>query len=394
MTDGTGGELVLSNARIVLADRVIDRGWIAIEDGRIARIEDTRPPAGSRCVDGDLVIPGLVELHTDHLEAHVQPRPGVHWNTKAAVLAYDAQIAASGITTVYDCIRVGTDGAPVQAIASDDTVEPKLLAAFEAAEAIAQCAREGSLKSDHRTHLRCEVCSDDVIMGAEMFLARFPVGLISLMDHTPGQRQFRDAEKLKDYYRGKLGYGEEQLDRFFRHRLDLHARNAVAHRRRLVEIAGHHGLPLASHDDTTLAHVEESLADGARFAEFPTTVEAARASHDAGIAVMMGSPNVVRGGSHSGNVAAEDLARLGTLDILSSDYIPASLLLAAIELPQRVPAMSLPDAVALVTRNPAQAVGLTDRGELRHGLRADLVRVRTGDVPLVREVYREGVRVV
>lgn len=388
------GDDVLSNARIVLADRVLDRGWIAISNGRIVEISSSRPPAGSRCMDGDLLIPGLVELHTDHLEAHVQPRPGVRWNTKAAVLAYDAQIAASGITTVYDCIRVGTDGAPVNTISSDSAAETKLLAAFETAEAIASCGREQSLRAEHHTHLRCEVCSDDVVVGTEMFLARFQVGLISLMDHTPGQRQFRDAEKLKDYYRGKLGYGEEQLTRFFKHRLELHERNALPHRRQLVDIARAHGLPLASHDDTTLEHVGESLADGARLAEFPTTIEAARASHEAGIAVMMGSPNVIRGGSHSGNVAAEELARSGTLDILSSDYIPASLLLAALELPQRLPEMTLPDSVALVTRNPAAAVGLADRGELKAGLRADIVRVRVGDVPLVREVYREGVRIV
>lgn len=394
MTGVVEDELVLSNARIVLADRVLDRGWITISGGRIAEISEAKPPAGSRSMDGDLLIPGLVELHTDHLEAHVQPRPGVRWNTKAAVLAYDAQIASSGITTVYDCIRVGTDGAPVTAIPGDGGAESKMLAAFDTAEALAACGREGSLKSDHHTHLRCEVCSDDVLIATEMFLARFQVGLISLMDHTPGQRQFRDAEKLKDYYRGKLGYTEEQLARFFQHRLELHERNAFEHRRRLVGIARTHGLPLASHDDTTIAHVEESLADGARLAEFPTTVEAAHASHEAGIAVMMGSPNVIRGGSHSGNVAAEELARRGTLDILSSDYIPASLLLAALDLPQRLPSMSLPEAVALVTRNPARAVGMVDRGELMEGLRADIVRVRVGDVPLVREVYREGTRVV
>jgi alpha-D-ribose 1-methylphosphonate 5-triphosphate diphosphatase len=393
MKDGSN-DFVLCDARIVLADRVIDRGWLAIANGRIAQIEDSRPPAGGRSMGGDLLIPGLVELHTDHLEAHVQPRPGVRWNTKAAVLAYDAQIVASGITTVYDCIRIGTDGAPVQAMAASQTADPELLAAFETANALAACLREGSLRSDHHAHLRCEVCSNDVVVGTEKFLAHFPVGLISLMDHTPGQRQFRDAEKLKNYYRGKLGYSEEQLARFFRHRLELHERNAVAHRRKLVDIARRHALPLASHDDTTVQHVDESLADGARLAEFPTTIDAAKASHEAGISVMMGAPNVIRGGSHSGNVAAEDLARLGLLDILSSDYIPASLLLAALELPQRLPAISLPAAVALVTRNPARAVGLTDRGELKPDLRADLVRVKLADVPLVREVYREGVRVV
>ncbi len=151
---------------------------------------------------------------------------------------------------------------------------------------------------------------------------------------------------------------------------------------------------LASHDDTTLEHVAESVADGARIAEFPTTCEAAAASHAAAIAVMMGAPNLVRGGSHSGNVAAEDLARDGTLDILSSDYIPASLILAAFELARRVPGIELPQAIATVTLNPARAVGLDDRGAIAAGKRADLVRVHMSGIPVVRTVWRGGHRVV
>jgi alpha-D-ribose 1-methylphosphonate 5-triphosphate diphosphatase len=377
---------MITDARIVLADRVVPVGWVAINDGRIAEVGEGRPPERGVSLAGDTLIPGLVELHTDHLESHLQPRPTVRWNATAGVLAYDAQIAAAGITTVYDCVRVGTDG---------DNLAPDLTPLFDTADALLTTAEQGFFRAEHRTHLRCEVCSANVLTSAAQFLARYPVGLISLMDHTPGQRQFRDSEKLKVHYRGRLGYGEDQLQAFFQQRLDLFEKNAVTHRRRLIEMARRHRIALASHDDTTLAHVEESIADGACIAEFPTTVEAAAACHAAGIAVMMGAPNLVRGGSHSGNVAAEELARAGTLDILSSDYVPASLLLAAFELPERVPAIKLAAAVAMVTAAPAKSVGLADRGIIAAGLRADLVRVHTAArIPVVRTVWREGRRVI
>ena len=153
-------------------------------------------------------------------------------------------------------------------------------------------------------------------------------------------------------------------------------------------------LPIASHDDTTAEHVAEAVADGIRIAEFPTTEEAARALHKAGIGVMMGAPNVVRGGSHSGNVSALDLAKEGLVDALSSDYAPFSLLHAAFLLHWKA-GVNLPDAIATVTSAPARLAGLTDRGRLAEGLQADLVRVRLHDgVPAVREVWRKGRRVV
>jgi alpha-D-ribose 1-methylphosphonate 5-triphosphate diphosphatase len=160
-------------------------------------------------------------------------------------------------------------------------------------------------------------------------------------------------------------------------------------------LAKAHGVVTASHDDATLAHVEESIADGAAIAEFPTTVEAASACHRAGVAVLMGAPNVVRGGSHSGNVAAEVLAQRGVLDILSSDYVPASLLMAAFDLARRIDGLGLPAALRTVTLSPARAAGLTDRGQIAAGLRADLARVRVvRDLPVVREVYCGGRRVI
>jgi alpha-D-ribose 1-methylphosphonate 5-triphosphate diphosphatase len=252
----------------------------------------------------------------------------------------------------------------------------------------------GLLRVDHLTHLRCEICATDVLDETERFMAAHRVHLMSLMDHTPGVRQFRDESKFRDYYRGRSGMTEAELDTFIAERKQRYVNNHDRHRSALITMARRHGVMLASHDDTTADHVRESLADGVRLAEFPTTVGAAATSHHAGIAVMMGAPNVVRGGSHSGNVAARELAERGLLDVLSSDYVPASLLFGAVLLADVPSIGGLAGALRLVTKAPADAMGLDDRGELAVGKRADLVRADfSGSVPVVREVYCAGSRV-
>jgi alpha-D-ribose 1-methylphosphonate 5-triphosphate diphosphatase len=374
--------LVLENATLVLPDRV-ERGWIACHDGRIAETGTGRPPEPGLDCGGDHVLPGLVELHTDHLESHFAPRPKVRWHPLGAVLAYDAQIAASGITTVFDSLRAGTDP-------DGSGLGPELTTL---ADALATARAADLLRADHLTHLRCELPSGDVLDTVRAFLARHPVGLISLMDHTPGQRQFRDIEKYYTY----ATRGGRTLDevRAGTQRKIAEGRALCAvSRPGLVALAKAHGVALASHDDTTLEDVGLSVEEGVALAEFPTTIEAARASREAGITVMMGAPNLIRGGSHSGNVAAATLAQEGLLDVLSSDYVPASLLLAAFQLPERA-GIPLPAAVATVTANPARATGLADRGALASGLRADLVRVRLAEgLPVVRQVWRAGARVI
>jgi alpha-D-ribose 1-methylphosphonate 5-triphosphate diphosphatase len=242
--------------------------------------------------------------------------------------------------------------------------------------------------------LRCEVPSPDVVETVENFVSVFPVHLISLMDHTPGQRQFRDLDKYFTYYGGKTGKSDAEIRQAVQRKTDENAALSAMNRPALVKMAAQRGIRLASHDDTTLDEVHQSIHEGVAIAEFPTTIEAARASHENGITVMMGAPNLIRGGSHSGNVAAEELAREGVLDILSSDYVPASLLMAAFDLPRRVPGITLPAAIATVTRNPARSAGLQDRGEIASGQRADIVRVSVaGGVPVVRQVWLEGRRV-
>lgn len=376
------GTTLFENAKIVLADEVMD-GWLAVEDGLIKEVASGSPPERGIDLEGDYLLPGLVELHTDHLEAHAMPRPKVKWHPLSAVVAYDAQIAAAGITTVFDSVRAGSD--------VDEKSDAELI--WSLTSALNAARDEGLLRVDHLTHIRCEISASDVIEQVTRLQEQQPIGLMSLMDHTPGARQFADIATWKTYFGGKSGRSSAELDALIDARCRLFDANYKTHRQQLVALANTHGTALASHDDTTQAHVDESLEDGVALAEFPTTIEAAEALHSAGIKVLMGAPNVVRGGSHSGNVAAVDLAKRGTLDILSSDYVPASLLMGAFELARQVDSISLPAAVATVAASPAAAAGLDDRGEIKPGLRADLIRVHELDgLPVVREVYCNGRR--
>ncbi|MBR1265992.1 alpha-D-ribose 1-methylphosphonate 5-triphosphate diphosphatase [Bradyrhizobium sp. AUGA SZCCT0222] len=381
----TKQEIILGNAGIILADRVIARGWVAISDGRIAEFGEGDAPGRAVDAAGDLIMPGLIELHTDHLEAHYVPRPKVFWDPIAAVVSYDGQLATSGITTVLDSLRVWReDGA--------EEVDGR---AGILAKAITSAREENLLRADHFLHLRCEIPMPSVVEEAKELIDRPDIRLMSLMDHTPGQRQFRDEVKLRDYYRGKGGgMTDAELDVLFERRFAYQKTYAAANMREIVALAHQYAIPLASHDDTTEENVIDAVRDRVAVAEFPTTMEAARGLHQAGIGILMGAPNVVRGGSHSGNIAAVDLAREGLLDILSSDYIPSSLLMAALQLPRHVPAFDLASAVRTVTKTPAEAVGLSDRGEIAVGKRADLIRVHVArDIPVVRSVWREGQRV-
>lgn len=375
-------EQVLTHARIVLQDEIIE-GSVQIKDGLIADISEGTSRLGED-FEGDYLIAGLVELHTDHLEQHYSPRPGVTWNKVAAIQAHDAQISSSGITTVFDCLRLGSD-------------EDGGFARGEMrqmADAIEQAQSEGRLRADHLLHLRCEVASADVLEHFEDFEDDAQVKLISLMDHSPGQRQFQTMDQYIVFYQKKRGLSDEAFQAFVDRRVAASAKYSTKHRDYLSAQCLARGITIASHDDATQNHVEEAIGHGVKLAEFPTSVEAAQASHGAGMSVLMGAPNIVRGKSHSGNIAARDLAEIGVLDVLSSDYVPFSLLYAPFLLADQVEGMTLPAAISMVTATPARTVGLMDRGRIANGLRADLVRVRRNDdVPVVRSVWRQGRRV-
>ncbi|MGV6804728.1 MAG: alpha-D-ribose 1-methylphosphonate 5-triphosphate diphosphatase [Ruegeria sp.] len=376
-------ELLLANAMLVLPDETA-LGCVRIAGQTIADINlGAAIPAGAIDCAGDFVSPGLIELHTDNLERHIQPRPKVDWPHVAAIIAHDAELASTGITTVFDAMRVGS-------IPSGAGRYQKYARGLS--RELWALRKQDALRISHFLHLRAEVCSETLSEELNEFDAGDRVGIVSLMDHTPGQRQFRDMLKFEAYLKGKYAMDDGTFMRHVAQLKDLRERNGERHEREAVAAAHRFGAVLASHDDTTEHQVCVSAKHGIRLAEFPTTLEAAQACHSHGIKVMMGAPNLIRGGSHSGNVAAQTLAGTGHLDILSSDYVPSALLLSAVMLGRMWGDMSR--GMKTVTQTPALAAGLNDRGSLQTGMRADLIRFRMReDVPALSAVWSRGRRV-
>ncbi len=375
--------MILTNVRLVIENEIVP-GTIEFDETGIISIDSGRcmlPAAVDG--EGDILAPGLVEMHTDNLEKHFVPRPQVFWpNGVAAAIAHDAQMAAAGVTTVFDAVCAGTNSGAKDYRRS---IFGAMIDAIEDGDA------QGVFRIDHRVHIRCELTGAELLEDVAPHAGRRLVSLVSLMDHTPGQRQWRN---LKDLERFHTGDGDKALEE---HRREVEERmklvgNVPGNWAAIVELFGGRGIPLATHDDTTVEHVETGVRSGAKISEFPTTLEAARCAHSHGMATIGGAPNVVRGGSHSGGVSASALARDGVLDGLSSDYVPSSLLQAVRHLAEDE-GLGLPKALSFVTCNVADMVGLADRGRLRPGLRADLVRFRfAGGTPVVREVWSAGRR--
>jgi len=372
----------LTNAILVLPEQACP-GSLVVCDGMIAEITPgAARAAGALDLDGDFLIPGVVDLHTDNLERQVQPRLNARWPSRSAMLAHDAQCAAAGVTTVLDALCVGDLGFDVS----------RARTFREGVADLDALAGTGLLKAEHFLHLRCELPAEDVVPLAEQVVAHPRVRMVSLMDHCPGNGQYRDVERFRALRR-KEGLGEAmieaQIDRLQGQRARMRGPNRAA---LLARLAGR-PLALASHDDSSEAEVVENFADGIRISEFPVTMAAAAAAKARGMDVIAGAPNIVRGGSHSGNVAAAELVAAGAVDALASDYVPASLVEAAFRSVETA-GIGLPRAVALVTDRPARLARLADRGRLEPGLRADLVRVRVFEgLPVVREVWRAGERV-
>lgn len=377
--------LIIDNAKLVLGDEIID-GHITAQDGIITEIAAGRTTvAGAIDAHGSYVLPGFIEVHTDYMDRCFTPRPKTQWPASSAMNMHDGVMALAGVTTVCDAIAIG------YAMDGGDRAEnvQRIVDAIIAGEI------NRSNRIQHFLHLRCELNSATTVGLFEQFADIEQVRLVSLMDHAPGQRQFVSLEKFRDYYQGKYGLNTQQMADFEQEQLALSQQWSAKNRKNIAAQCSDKGIVLATHDDATIAHVEEALEHGCRIAEFPTTIEAAKSSHKHKMRVVMGAPNVVRGGSHSGNIAAHDLAAMGCLDILSSDYYPSSLVDAVFTLTKREDNnLSLVDAVKMVSKTPAEVLQLNDRGELAVGKRADLAIVTLHhDAPRVEQTYVQGRRI-
>lgn len=371
----------LVNAQ-VLAPEVTGATELATDGELIAE----GPVQGAEIVDcdGDLLIPGLIDIHTDNIEHHFHPRPAVTWPSGvAAALAHDAQMLAAGITTVLDSLSLG----------DYDSAGARTLMLHAAIGGIDEARAAGLLRVDHWFHFRCELSDGGLLPIIESHVDNPRLRLLSMMDHTPGQRQWHNLKIYREFRRKKNNrvWTDEEWQAYLDDRLAQQAR-FVPEARAIISAHGRDKqIMLASHDDTTIDDVEQSARDGISISEFPTTLAAARHARQRGQQIVMGSPNVVLGGSHSGNVSAMELAEADCLDVLTSDYVPASLLHGAFMVGQQLGDLST--GIRTVTSRPADMLGFTDRGRISPGLRADILLVRMiGDLPVVRAAWVAGRR--
>lgn len=374
--------MLITNLRLVLPDELVEGGWLRVEGGLIAELGAGDTPRGP-AVDGAglAALPGLIDLHGDMLEREVEPRPGAHFPLDMAVYELDKRLAAAGVTTAYAALSFW-DHDNRDAVRGQELVR-RLVGEIHR-------LRDGLL-SDLRVHARFEVSTPQVLPGLVELMGKGQIELLSLMDHTPGQGQYRDIEQYVGFISKWRRVGREQVEEELRERLaragGVEERWALA--RDVADMAREQGMPIASHDDDTAAKVDLVASLGATIAEFPVTLEAAAEARARGLRVVMGAPNALRGSSHSGNLSAREAVDAGLVDALAADYHPATLLQGALGL-AAAGATTLPAAVALVTAGPAAALGLHDRGRLAAGLRADLCLVEEGPRPRVRAAIRAG----
>ncbi|MGR3805568.1 alpha-D-ribose 1-methylphosphonate 5-triphosphate diphosphatase [Marinibacterium profundimaris] len=353
----------LSNATLVGPDRVYS-GALRIADGRIEEI--TEDPVEGVAVDcqGMLLTPGLIDMHGDMIEQELEPRPRVHFPTEVALNALDLRLAAAGVTTAYAAVSFTAGASQGQRRSFDHTSD--VIRALGAAK--------DRLRIDHRVHARFDITFEDALSVVEALIEDGAVDLISLMDHTPGQGQYRDLERFAAQLAYSRGIDHEEAEQLVADKIVDRTRPAEVIATTLQEIAAlcaRSGVPMASHDDDTAEKVALMAGLGVRISEFPVSDEAAAACRDHGLVTAMGAPNALRGLSYSGNLSAREAHAAGYLDILAADYHPAALLPALLILAETDP-NGLPGALAMATDTPARALGLSDRGRLEPGLRADL----------------------
>lgn len=366
----------ITHARIVLPDSVIEDGAITIDGGHISDL-DAAGRGEEVDVAGDWLIPGLVDLHCDALEKEIEPRPGVHFPVAFAIANADKRNAAAGITTVYHALSFAHDELGVRNVELAATIAREV-----------QGYRPRGLV-DNRVHARYEITDIAGFAVLQDLIAGGGLELISFMDHSPGQGQFKTIEAYRDYIVRTYHKTPEEAEDAAREKI-ANREAAWVRVEAMAEAARDHGVRMVSHDDDSAARVKAMAALGVTVSEFPVNLEAAVAARTLGLATVFGAPNVLRGKSQSGSMRALDAIGQDVADGLCADYAPASMLSAVFLLPT-ITALSLPASVRLASRGPALAAGLADRGDIACGLRADLVAVRdVAGFPQVTHAWSGG----
>ena len=369
---------LLTHAAVVLADELRSNLTVLIEDDRIAALDpDHTAGAVEIDLDGRILMPGMIDLHCDALEKDVEPRPGVTFPLDLACAQADRRNAAAGVTTVFHALSFANQEFGVR----NNQVAAQIGRAIHGWQPHALI--------DNKFHARFEVNDPTAQPILSDLLDEGAIDLISFMDHSPGQGQFRDVESFRRYIANVYEANDTALDAIIEQKAKA-APGATARMQQLAAQARACNVAIASHDDDTEAKIAIVGELGATISEFPINLETALVARARGMSTMFGAPNILRGKSQSGNMRAVDAVKAEVADCLCSDYSPASLLPAVMKLPE-LAEISLARAVAFVTRNPARAAGLRDRGEIAAGKRADLVAVqRVGNLPHPGHVWSRG----
>ncbi|GAA7754492.1 MAG: alpha-D-ribose 1-methylphosphonate 5-triphosphate diphosphatase [Burkholderiaceae bacterium] len=369
----------LTHATLVLPDRVLHDSAMLIADGQIAAIEPASAPADAEVINlrGHTVMPGLIDVHCDAIEKEAEPRANVLFPLDFAVAQVDRRNAAAGITTPYHALSFASNQFGVRNNETAATLV-RTVAAYRAHSLV-----------DNRIHCRYEVTDNAAVPVLEMLMAEGVVDLLSVMDHSPGQGQFKTLDAYLSYMMGNHGMSrEEAADAAAKKSAEL--AGATERVNRLVSKAHELGIPTASHDDDSPQRIAAMHALGVRMSEFPINVETAQAASAHALPTILGAPNVLRGKSQSGSMRAIDAIHAGVGHILCSDYQPSTLIAAAFAA-SRLADLPLDRALALVTSNPADACLLDDRGRLAPGKRADVIAVGSvAGQPLVTHTWSAG----
>jgi alpha-D-ribose 1-methylphosphonate 5-triphosphate diphosphatase len=375
----------LTDLRVICPDRVIDRGAIFVHEGKIAEIVAGDPPVDGINTGGLTAIPGIIDLHGDMLERDIEPRPRARFPIDMALYELDKRLAGSGITTAYAAVSFAWNQSDIR---RQETAEEIIRTVHQLRD---------TLMVDFMIHGRFEMTNEATVPIVQNLLQEGVLDLVSIMDHTPGQGQYRDMSRFLTFVNEWLGISNEEIGSQLAVHMQekLHEVQEAIREwgivREVVRLAVEHGVIVASHDDDSVSKVADQAAMGVTVSEFPVNLEAAQAACQHGMHVIMGAPNAYRGESNTGNLSAVEAIKAGYVDILATDYFPAAPLQAIFHL-DRQGVLPLADGVKLVSENPADAVRLRDRGRLDVGLNADLVLVDTsGTQPRVRATLRRGV---
>lgn len=370
---------ILRSQRVLL-ESTIRPADIVIEDDRIAAIKPPTPNAAGQIADAGnrLIVPGFVDLHSDAVEKEIEPRPGAQFPIRSAIVELDKKLAMAGITTMFHAVAfneealVGTRGTQTAA---------RLIEEIGA-------LNSSLLSVDNLIHARYEITSFSSVPALIDLMEKRRVHMISLMDHSPGQGQFKSIEKWKQYHVPVYDLAEHEVDDILSLQADKKNR-CMGYLDEITGCARHHGLLIASHDDDTCEKVDLMAEIGVTVAEFPLNIETAGHAKAKNMATGMGAPNVVRGRSQSGNISARNLIQESCCDFLCSDYHPTSMLQAVYAMSAEL-GIPLASAFSYITSTPAAIAGLIDRGTLTPGKLADMVVIEDANIPKVVTTIKNG----